>query len=411
MGTANQRSTLKSDSEVIPLWRLFLIYIVIGSTGFGPTLAAETKKRLVQKEQWIKEEDFVNGLSLAQLLPGAIFVNLTVYVGYKLRGISGALTAFLAFLLVPFATVLILSHVYFTYQTIEVVSILFKGVAVVIVGVIAHAVIEVGRSTVVDMAAGIIALVSAGLMLFSGSPFTVLLIAALAGILAYYRSLQRQTEVLLEARSTAPKNDCFLAVRVWRFIALGTIAAIALYAAPVQPILMQLGWVFFRMGAVLFGGGLSMIPFIQQEVVSHYGWMTLEEFAVGIALSQMTPGPVLIIATFVGYKVAAISGAIAATMGIFLPSLFLVMGTAQIHQKIRNTTWVQAALKGIAASFTGMMAVLVVGLARHSLTDIPSFIVAMMAFLAMRFGKLDIIVTIVSGTIVYWLLALMGIVM
>lgn len=408
LNTAKHNSTVESAAAVIPLWQLFLSYIIIGSVGFGPTLAAETQKRLVQKDQWIKEEHFVNGLALAQLLPGATFVNLTVYIGYKLRGAIGALTAFFALLLMPFSAMLVLAHIYFTYHTIEIVSMLFKGAAAVIVGVIAQAVVEVGRSTVADTPAGIIALGAAGLLLCSGSPFAVLLAAAAAGILAYYRLLRSQIEGLTEDSSTGQKNDSYLAGHVGRLFIIAAIAAMALYAIPIQPILLQLGWVFFRMGVVLFGGGLSMIPFIQQEIVSHYGWMTLEEFAVGIALSQMTPGPVLTIATFIGYKVAAIGGAIAATLGIFLPSLFLVIGTAEIHQKIRNNSWVQAALKGVAASFTGMMAVMVIGLARHSLTELPSLAVAIMAFLAMRFGKLNIIATIVCGTIMYWLLVLLG---
>ncbi|MDF2568954.1 MAG: chromate transporter, chromate ion transporter family, partial [Sporomusa sp.] len=260
MDTTKRKFTVESANGVIPLSGLFLTYIIIGSIGYGPTLAAETQKRLVQKKQWITEEDFINGLSLAQLLPGATYINLTVYIGYKLRGISGALTAFFALLLTPFAAVLTLSHIYFTYHSIETVSVLFKGVAVVIVGVIAQAVIIVGRSTVLDMWAGIIALAAAGLMLWSGSPFVVLLAAALAGIVAYYRSLQSSAEVSGDVRGDvrgdAPKNLRWFAAQVWPALALGIISAIILYAAPIPPILMQLGEVFFRLGAVLFGGGL-----------------------------------------------------------------------------------------------------------------------------------------------------------
>ena len=147
-----------------------------------------------------------------------------------------------------------------------------------------------------------------------------------------------------------------------------------------------------------------MIPFIQQEVVTHYQWLTLDEFVTGIALGQVTPGPILITATFIGYKVAGIIGAITATLGIFMPSLFLVMVTAEAHQKIRHNLYVKAAIKGIVASFTGMMVIVAVELARHSLIDIPSFLLAAATFTMLRFSKLDTVWVVLGGTALYWLI-------
>jgi chromate transporter len=408
LNPAKQRSSVMSAGGVIPLWQLFLSYIIIGSIGFGPTLAAETRKRLVQQKQWIKEEEFAVGLALTQLLPGATFVNLTVYIGYRLRGFAGALTAFFALLLIPFAAMLTLSHIFFSYQSVEVVGILFKGIAVVIVGVIAHAVLEIGRFTVHDVEAGFIALAAAGLIIFLKNPFVVLLAAAAGGILAYYCSFQCQTDLLTESNHADKSKAGDSGIQVWPPVILAAIIAVVFFIAPIQPVLLKLWWVFLRMGAVLFGGGLSMIPFIQQEVVSNYGWLTLDEFAVGIALSQITPGPVLLIATFIGYKVAAVSGAIAATLGIFFSSLFLVISTAEIHQRIRNNLWVQAALKGIAASFIGMMTVMVIGLAQHALIDLFSFCVAAAVFVALRFGRLGTISVILTGTLAYFVFVSLG---
>ena len=385
----------------ISLRRLFFLYVLIGLTGFGPTLAVETRKWLVQNESWLTEEEFVNGLSLAQLLPGATFVNLAVYVGYKLRGMVGAVTGFTAILLMPFMLMLFLAHVYFSYHSVAAVSILFKGATVVIVGVIANAVIELGRTTIRDGAAGMVALTAAGLMFTFKNPFAVLLAAAFAGILLYYRFFQSQSKLLAEPQQIEKNKSNYCGRRVWPLAVLGAIAAIIMQLAPLTPVFIKLWWVFFRMGAVLFGGGLAMIPVIQQEIVDYYGWLNLDEFAVGIALSQVTPGPVLIIAAFIGYKVAAVGGAIAATLGIFSPSLLLVMGTAEIHQRIRNNSWVKAALQGIAAAFTGMMVVMIWDLGRYALTDISAFVVATFVFCVLRFGRLNIITVIIAGTIMY----------
>jgi chromate transporter len=149
-----------------------------------------------------------------------------------------------------------------------------------------------------------------------------------------------------------------------------------------------------------------MIPLIQQEVVTHYQWLTMNEFAVGIALGQMTPGPVLITSTLVGYKVAAIKGALASTLGMFLPSLLLVMLTAEIHNKVRRNPLVKAAFAGILASFVGMMLVVLAGLARYSLVDATTALLAVLSFIILRFTKIDVIWVVTGGALLYLILNL-----
>lgn len=380
------QTTTSNDPDIsrrkISLWNLFLIYLKIGFVGFGPTLAAETKKHLVKESKWISEEEFVNGLALAQLLPGATFASLTVYIGYRLRGITGAITSFLALILPPFVIMVMLSHIYFTYGSMTQVSILFKGITIVVVGLMAHAVIEIGKSVVSDMRGALIALVSIVVIMYGSNIFMVLFLAAIAGILLYYHSLKYQAELLSKAEDDAQRHKG--AVPVKQMILLSVLFLVIGYAASFQPILLKLGLVFFRMGALLFGGGFSMIPFIQQEVVMNYHWLTPDEFAVGIALGQVTPGPILITAAFVGFKVAGVVGAAAATLGIFLPSLFLVPATMEIHEKIKNNLWVQAALKGTVATLVGMMLVVIVNLARQSLVDVSSILLAIATFGVLR---------------------------
>lgn len=381
----------------VSLWRLFLLYLKIGITGFGPALAAETKKRLVQGLHWISEEEFVNGLALTQLLPGATFVSLSVFIGYRLRGVAGAVVCFIGLLLPPFGIMLLLSYIYFTYGSLPAVGVLFTGMAVVVTGLVANAVLEIGKSAVTDWKGAIVALGAIGVMLYYSNIFALLFLAASAGILLYYQPLKRV------AAGAGKLPGAETKVPFKRFILLVVLLAVIAYATSWQPVLFQLGWVFFRMGALLFGGGFSMIPFIQQEVVTHYHWLNLDEFMVGLALGQATPGPILITATFIGYKVAAVGGAIAATLGIFLPSLFLVMATSEIHQKIRHNIMVKAAVKGIAAAFTGMLVVVVVGLARYSLVDTLSVSVALATFGTLRLGKLDTVWVIIGGTAAYWI--------
>lgn len=390
--------------QSISLWQLFRIYFKIGLTGFGPALAAETKKYIVRKHELISEEDFVNGLALAQLLPGATWISLTVYIGYRIRGVIGALTSFFAFLLPPFVIMLLLSHIYFTYGSLPDVSLLFKGMAVVVAGLVANAVVEIGKSALTDWKGVAIALVSVGIMLYWGNIFALLLLAAFMGMLLYYQPIKYQniTPPVVSVRSSIGIES----ISSRRIVILTVILVIIACQAFWHPSLLQLGLVFFRMGALLFGGGFSMIPFIQQEIVAHYHWLTLDEFMVGIALGQVTPGPILITATFVGYKVAAVSGAIATTLGIFSPSLFFVIMTAEFHQKIRESIWVKSAIKGISAAFVGMMLVVAINLARYSLVDMLSVVMALMTFGVLRLGKLDTLWVVIAGTTIYWILSI-----
>ena len=388
----------------VSLWQLALVYLKIGVTGFGPALAAETKKHLVNDRKWLSEEDFLNGLALAQMLPGAIFASLTVYVGYKIRGFAGAVTSFFAFLLPPFLLMLLLSYVYFVYNALPEVSILFQGMAVVVAGLVTSAVIDIGKTTVTDFKGLIVASAAAGLMLWLPNIFLLLLLAATAGIVLYYQPLKRQA--MSNNTAATPKMPRSAVFPVKRLLIFFAVLAATAYGLSWQPVLQQLGWVFFRMGSFLFGGGFAMIPFIQQEVVTHYHWLTVDEFVVGIALGQVTPGPVLITATFIGYKVAGVSGAIASTLGIFLPSLFLVTITAEIHQILRHNLWIKAAIKGIVAAFTGSIAVVAVGLAQHALVDIPSFLLAAATFAVLRFSNLDTVWVVLGGTMAYWLVTL-----
>lgn len=398
--------TAKNEKQP-PLWLLALVYLKIGFTGFGPAVAAESRKNLVINRKWLTEEDYFNGLGLAQLLPGAINMSLTVYFGYKIRGVAGALTSFFSFLQPPLLMMLLLSHVYFTYGSLPAVTLLFQGMAAVVVGLVANAVIDIGKSTVTDVKSGIIALVSVVLMLWYPNVFLLLFLSAAAGMLLYHPSLKRQAglpteSLVLSNNSTGP------GIPVKPLFLLITSLAAAFFGLSWDPDLQKLGWVFFRMGSVLFGGGFSMIPFIQQEVVNHYHWLTLNEFVVGIALGQVTPGPVLITATFIGYKVAGFSGAIVATLGIFLPSLFFVMITAEIHQRLRRNLIIKSAIRGIVAAFAGMMAMVSFELGLHSLINVPAIFAAAATFSVLRLSKLDTVWVVVGGTGLYWVLTLAG---
>ncbi len=399
--STNMEAVLAEEKKV-SLSELFLLYLRIGLTAFGPAMAAETKKNIVKKRKWISEEEFLNGLALAQLLPGATFVSLTVYIGYKLRGIAGALLSFLAFLLPSFFLMALLSYFYFGYGNLPLVSVLFKGVAAIVVGLVANATWEIGTSAITDLKGLAIALISLGVMILYPNIFIILLIAAIAGVLLFYPAFKQEGSLPGNDRSEPSGVDKARYLKTTLVLVVVIVSFFLLVS--LQPVLLKMGLVFFRTGALVFGNGYTMLPLIQQEVVTHYHWLTMNDFAVGLALGQITPGPVLITATFIGYKVASLAGAAAATLGIFLPYLVLVALTAEVHQKIQHNPWVKSAFKGIVASFPGMMLMVILGLAQHSLVDVTTAALAAAAFVILRFTKIDVIWVVTGGALAYLLL-------
>lgn len=165
--------------------------------------------------------------------------------------------------------------------------------------------------------------------------------------------------------------------------------------------LLSMAGVFFKIGAMVFGNGFTMLPLLQQEVVNIHHWLNLDQFMVGVALGQMTPGPVSITAAFIGYKVMGLLGAAVATLAIYAPSFLLVVTTFGIYTKIKSNRWVSSALTGLIASFVGLMALVVINMGRHALVDAYIIGLFVLSFIMLQFAKLDSKWVILGGTGLY----------
>jgi len=154
-------------------------------------------------------------------------------------------------------------------------------------------------------------------------------------------------------------------------------------------------------GLLVFGNGFTMIPLIQQQVVAVHHWLTLEQFTVGVGLGQVTPGPVVITATFVGYGVAGLWGALAATVGVFAPCFLLVIVLMPVYGTIKENRWVRAIFKGVLASFVGLMVVVAVGMGRRSFTDLTSVGLSAASFAVLRLSKIGALWVVLGGITLY----------
>ena len=381
---------------MFPLSLLFTRFLKLGTTSYGgPAMSGQIKQVVVTDCGWIREQEFLQGVALCQLIPGATNVQLVTYVGYRLRGIWGAILSVIAFTLPAFIFMVILSAIYFKVQTLWFIEALFKGLGAIVVAIVLYACITLGRSILKDWKVILISFLS-----FFGFFFrwNVILIFILAGVFAL---LLRPKERKLESPSygqglnlTAKKGRDYLILGI---LAIFICVGVALCYV-INPQLTYLSLTLSKIGALAFGGGFTMIPLIQYEVVDHFRWLTTKEFLDGIALGQITPGPIMITATFIGYKLSGLFGALIATIGIFSSSFLILILLIPHYDRLRRIKIVQTMEQGILGSFIGMLGLVLYNFGRAAFVDIPSIIFAGAAFFAIL-KKISLLYILLSGTI------------
>ena len=378
-----------------PLSFLFARVFKLGATAYGgPAMIGQIKETAVDRYAWVKEGEFMRGLALCQLIPGATMVQMVTYIGYRVRGIWGALTAAVAFVLPAFIALLVLSAIYFRYHSLLFVEALFKGLGAIVVAIILNAFITFGRSILKDWKVIFISVLSFFAFFLQWNFVLIFVFAAVAGLLL--RVKRPQTKAVASGKGSLElvKGGEYLVVALLAaFICL----ALAL-SYLVNPRITALSLNLSKIGALAFGGGFPAIPLIQYEMVDRFQWLTTKEFLDGIALGQVTPGPILITATFIGYKISGFLGGFMATVGIFFPSFFILILLIPYHDRLKGVEKVQMMEQGILGSFIGMLALVLYNFGRTSLVDIPRILIATAAFIAI-YKKISLPYVLLAGGI------------
>lgn len=380
---------------------LGLTFFKIGTIGFGGGVAmlALIRQNVVQKLKWITDEDLSVAVAIGQILPGPFVPNYVEYIGYQLKGLKGMIVSAIAFLLPSFLAMIVLSSLYFRFQNISVLQQIFVGIQPVIAGILLWASLAVGKVNVRNRRSLLIALLAFLALVFRVDVLLTVLICGILGIIFFTKrkrigSLVILTLIGLLSQSLKLVYGAFSPLKIEQSVR-GLTSSIAKA--------FELFGIFFKIGSIIFGGGYAAIPFIKHEIVDLRNWLTAKEFIDGVALGQITPGPVAITATFVGFKVLGIIGATIATIGIFLPSFLLLLLVIRIFHRIRNEPLVQGFLAGVKPAIVGMLFSATIFIGTKSINNYPAGIIGLLSFLLLIRFKLDPIWLILSGGLLGWI--------
>ena len=309
---------MKKQTERDNLYsRLFVSFLRLGLTAFGgPAMIAYIKELSVNRNKWLDEETFKDGVSLCQSIPGATAMQMAAYVGLRCNGLIGALLSYAGFGLPAFTLMLILSVAYVDAHELPFAISLFKGLQVIVVAIIANATYSFGKGILKNYKEILIALISAALLWLGVSPFVVIIGAALAGTLFFMNPNSPALPTHIRKRNQREFKQIILLF----FIFFAGLAG--LYIANIK--LFKLATLMLKVDLFAFGGGFASVPLMLHEIVDVRRWIDGKTFMDGIALGQVTPGPIVITATFVGYLMYGFAGALVATVAIFTPS-FLIL--------------------------------------------------------------------------------------
>jgi len=357
-------------------------------------MIAYIRELAVERKRWLHKEPFQEGVALCQTIPGATAMQVAAYVGLRVRGVPGAITTYLGFGLPAFLLMTALSALYSCTHSLPAVIAIFSGLQAIVAAIVANAAISFGRSSLSGWKTWVIALAAAGLFWLSAHPVLILLLAAFLGLALHSKqSAAPQAEPRTHLPSTARPLLCLLAT---------TAAGFALLAF-FRNDLAQLALLMARIDLMAFGGGFASVPLLFHEIVTTRAWLDAPTLLDGIALGQLTPGPIVITATFVGYLLHGLTGAVIATVAIFLPSLLLVIGTAPYFSRLRASRRFNRAVDGVLCSFVGLLCTVTIRLALHVHWDWPHLLLAAAAFGAL-FKKIDLLwVVLVGGTVAIFL--------
>jgi len=351
------------------IWQLAIYFLKLGTWGFGGPVAlvGYMHRDLVEDKQWLTDEEYKEGLALAQLAPGPLAAQLGIYIGFVHYGLLGATLTGLAFVIPSFIMVVIIGMVYQLYSGIALMQEVFYGVGAGVIGIIAISAYKltlksVGKLNLESFRTNWL------LWLFYIIAMTITAITQQEQIILFIGC------GLLYMVVKAP--PLWLKKPVNLPVFLLTDAGFWNYS---KDKLVEIGLFFLKAGTFVFGSGLAIVPFLHAGVVTDYHWLTENQFVDAVAVAMITPGPVVITVGFIGYMVGGFPGAVVAALATFLPCFLFTVILAPYFKKIAKNKSIKAFVDGITAAVIGALVGSVLIIATRSIVDIPTVLIALTA--------------------------------
>lgn len=370
-------------TEKISLKQLLLQFLKIGSIGFGGGMAviALIEKELIKEREVISLEEFLHGIGFGQIL-GPFAVNTSVFIGSRLYGILGGILCATFFMLPSISLVIGLSYLYFKFHSIPSLQIALKGIGPVVIALILSAGWSMGRKAIKSKISLLIASFGLVLSYLKVNPVILLLLAGLAGL---FIGLKQERK---EEKKTKLKVNKNLLVMPFSFFTGSGLAS---------PFILAIN--FFKIGLVFFGGGFVLVPILHQQLVEHLGWLTQREFIDGVAISNLTPGPIAVLATFAGFKVFGMFGAIISTIFLFLPSIILMLIISKSYQYLKDWYYFRFFLDGVVPAVIGLIINAGILLSFGVLTNLYAYVMLIISFMLLTRFKLHPAIVLAIGAV------------
>ncbi len=383
---------------------IFKYFLYIGLTGFGGPLAIIQYfyRDLVQTRKWMTEEEFRNYFGYAQIAPGPLAFQVALYFSYFKKGFFAAVLAAIGLFLPSYIIVLIFSLFYASFRDITVIKWMLYGIGPLVIGIIFHSGLNLSKNVFKgEYIQYIIFFLSIIVSIFFKVYIIYLIFAAAFSSLVFF--IVRDKIIKKNVISFFPLIIFFF-TNISAQFHNSIFALVNSVKDGLRGKITELAVVFLKAGALTYGSGFVIVGVLRQEVVEKLSWLTPAEFLDGIAFGQITPGPVVITSTFIGYLISGVPGSVVATIGVFLPTFIFVMIISQIINRIKDNFYLQSLLKGANAASIG--AILSTGyfLSVDAITDIPGIIILAASIALLFFTKIKpyylIIVAAVSGILI-----------
>jgi chromate transporter len=353
----------------VSLGALTRYFLRLGTLGFGGPIAltAAMQRDLVQERRWVTVDEYKEGLALAQLAPGPLAAQLAIYLGWARWGMLGATLAGLAFVGPSFLMVMVLSAFYLRFGELAWMQGAFYGIGAAVIAIVGRGAGKLlGSSVGRDSLLRAVVLVNAVVVAWIEAE--ILWALALSGLVVLVWRMWRE-------RATAKRVTAASLIPLWLVTGLHG-------PASGETMARILGF-FAKAAVVVFGSGLAVVPFLHGGVVGDYGWLTERQFLDAVAVSMITPGPVVITVAFIGYLVAGPVGGVIAAIGMFLPTYLAVVLAAPSFHRVTANLRLRTAVDGVTAAATGAIAGAVVVLGRRAITDVATIGIALVTLLVL----------------------------